>query len=598
MQASLDFRDDTAPVPLMSSVRSIEDLIEDAIGSLKSVLERGQPLVVAFSGGKDSSVCLNLALQAALKLLRESKHVPTIVIANSDTRMESPEIHQHVHREIPKAKKFAKEAGIKLKVVISSPAVADEFWVRVVAGQKLPSFPGMKHDCTSDLKITPAQRARRKILKHLGEAEGTACTVVGTRYDESVIRAANMKIRGESADRPWLNEDGELVISPIAYWTTDDVWEYLSLARGKAIDSYSDFDETFRIYADAGGTSCAIVSDMVTSGIKSARPCGARTGCWSCTPIGDTDKSLQAMLDSDPRYEYMRGLNDLRNFLFTTRWDLSRRSWMPRSLHGGYAAVQVDTYSPAMQRELLQYLLTLQISEKEAASRLGIRPRFTIITEESLIAIDALWSLNGMQRPFTALKIWRDIYRDGQRYEVPKLDTFPAVPLPPTRYIYVGEDWDEGKARLTSGLRDVTAEEFGGAGCIGHTELKDGRVVLDLETDETFSVDTEGVCMLMEFEMDRLIDEYWANPSYEPTTAYFYYASYGVIAIANGQISQIDNRMRRTQFKLRSGIHPGITTDELLAKCVDTETVPFDVRQAFEKSKVARARLIQPVLFH
>ncbi len=50
----------------------------------------------------------------------------------------------------------------------------------------------------------------------------------------------------------------EIFTIACAYWTTDDVWEYLGLCRQTGT-GYSDFDQTFQIYADAGASTCAVV---------------------------------------------------------------------------------------------------------------------------------------------------------------------------------------------------------------------------------------------------------------------------------------------------------------------------------------------------
>ncbi|MBY0465988.1 MAG: hypothetical protein K2W33_13710, partial [Burkholderiales bacterium] len=360
-----------------------------------------------------------------------------------------------------------------------------------------------------------------------------------------------------------------LFLSPIAYWSADDVWEYLGLARAEAIDSYSDFDETFRIYADAMGSSCVILGeDMSTK--QSSKACGARHGCSLCTLV-QADKSMENMLTL-PRYSYMQGLNDLRNFLANTRWDMDRRSWIGRTINNGWATVSPDTYSPLMMEELMRYCLTIDMREQEASRALGIQPRFKLISIDQLFAIDAMWSLQAFHKPFHALSIYKDVVVDGNRYDVPSLATTarPEV-LPKNRYLWVGEDWDQGEERQYTGLRSVLSEmaagDFGG-GCMGNKPLKDGTEVLDLNIASMFDIDVESAYMVLDFELDELLREYHDAPTCCPTEGYMYYARLGLMTIKSGQEREVDMMLRRSHFKFEHGLHGQLSREQLEARSI------------------------------
>lgn len=562
-----------------ASTKSIEELVEAAERNIESLFLAGHQVAVNFSGGKDSSVCLNLVLQCAAKLAKAGFE-PKVMIANADTKMDQPEIKTHVEAELKKAAIFAKQNGFSLEGFIASPSVGNEFWVRVIGGLKLPAFPGTNQDCTEALKITPILQTRKRMAA-LGNQPGIPLvSIVGTRFEESQVRSARMNARSETADIPWQNKDGDWLLSPIAYWTMENVWEYMGLAMQGAIPAYSDFEEVVRIYRDAGGTSCSVVSDMVTEGVRSARPCGARTGCWACTPIGASDKSMENLIQSDERYHYLKSLNSLRGFLFATRWDMNRRQWYGRTIKKGYVCVRPDCYGPSMQRELLRYALTIDAEEELEARKSGINPRFQIISPQALLAIDFVWSLHGFQRPFEALKIWRDVSM-GARYPVPEVQAFPQVPMPVPRYVHVGTEWDEGPERLNSGLRNPLMETFGGSGCMGTRELKGGKVVMDVLTDDSLSVDEESALLVLMLESDRLIDQYWADERLSPTYAAFYYLQLGTVSIADGQHSRVDQHLRRTSHKARHGLNKDVDRDFLLSKCAPNGSVPMEVKLAF-----------------
>ncbi|HYG88969.1 MAG TPA: hypothetical protein VD978_22230 [Azospirillum sp.] len=68
----------------------------------------------------------------------------------------------------------------------------------------------------------------------------------------------------------------------------------------------------------------------------------------------------------NPKYGFMRGLNELRNFLVHTQYDHTRRRWTARTTDPltGYVRIVPDVYSPAMLEELLGICLTLDARER------------------------------------------------------------------------------------------------------------------------------------------------------------------------------------------------------------------------------------------
>lgn len=162
-------------------------------------------------------------------------------------------------------------------------------------------------------------------------------------------------------------------------------------------------------------------------------------------------------------------------------------------------------------------------------------------------------------------QIYRDILR-GARYPVPDVPEAPKQPIPPARYIFVGTDWDQDAGWRFSGLRDAMAEAFGGAGCIGQREIVsqgESRTIMDVARSETFSIDAEGASMFLEFELDRVVDE-WHVPAagrkflidghYVSGIEYRNYVSYGFLSVAKGQEGRIDEILRRTSWRERHGL--------------------------------------------
>ena len=150
-----------------------------------------------------------------------------------------------------------------------------------------------------------------------------------------------------------------------------------------------------RIYADAGGTSCAVVSDAILEGLsgKRAGRCGARTGCFVC--LQSYDKSLKTMVETDERYHYARGLVRYNEYLRAIRYDWNRRCWVGRTVSEGFLCVQPDTFHPGEVRRQARMLMQLDYDEYLRSQRVGEEVRFSIVPLEMLITIDA----SGMSIP-------------------------------------------------------------------------------------------------------------------------------------------------------------------------------------------------------
>lgn len=561
---------------------STAEKIERAQAAIQAILRAGRPLAVAYSGGKDSTCALSLALNAAADLKASGGAIPPIIVTHANTGIENPAYQAVIGSEIGRIRSFAAERGLPVQVDIASPTLNDSWAVRIISGRALPTFPNSaSRDCTVNWKIQPQARQRKEVLGSLGES-GRPVTVIGTRFEESPGRARRMLERGESAERIWIQEtfgpDGRLakaedMLSPLAFWTQEDVWSYLSDLSEGIRPSYTDAKDVWEAYQDGGGTTCAVVGDDAMK--ANAKACGARFGCALCVAVG-RDKSLEAMIESDPKYDFMRGLNRLQRFLSDTQYDMDRRLWLGRSINEqGYIAVGPDAYGPAMQRELLRYALTLDRDERRASEALGIAPRFQLVTAEQLIAVDAIWSCQGYHlRPFEAIRIWREIDIEGASFYPPEIapKSFPERKMPPTRYLHVGEAWDgRPKAEaMYSGLRDAIGDLIGSyetGGCVGHRELSDGRVVMDISGSDLFSVDPEGAGLFLEFEVleGRLLER-MANCA-DPVEGHRHYARLGTISTNTRHLGVIDDMLRRTSWKMRSGALLW-TTEELLERSV------------------------------
>lgn len=549
-------------------------LANAALEVIDSVLERGHPIVVAWSSGKDSSVVANLALSAAARRVAAGKPCPRLLLTHSDTGVENPEVRALADGEMHKMAAFAKSVGIQLEIKVGKPLLYSSWPVRVIGGRALPSFPNSNGDCSVEWKVKVGDRLLKSAFAELAKDKGAAQPVLltGVRMDESARRAANIEARGERHDDLWANEEGRLRLSPILQWSTDDVWEYLGYCHAGMLTAYSDFTATMQFYRDAGGSSCAVVGDMAMA--KRQSGCGARSGCWTCVKVSK-DESLQQLIASDEaRYGYLRGLGQLRDFIANTQYDWSRRSMMARTIDAdGFITIQPDVYSPQMLEDLLRYALTLDVVERREASKLGIRPRFRIIDMEHIFAIDAQWSLYGTHKPFHALKIYLEVTTEGKLSFPPLVSAPERVPPQKLGHLFVGEQWSEdimsGDPRrdrmLSRGIRNPVHEMFSET-CGAPTKFaNDGEVLTGWETSDQFEVDLEGAEDFIGMMADDYIAEHH-NDQADRTIAVQTYLSLGFVLPAHASLSRWQRIAERTQWLQRKGLVGHASADKQLLK--------------------------------
>lgn len=472
---------------------TLDELVADSMKAIKSLIDENRPIVIGYSSGKDSSTVADLVLRSAKESVKEGSK-PLVIVMNGDTRIENPEIRELCEAELIKMRLFGKKHGFKVITKIAQPGLLSTFQVKILSGRGLPSYPGGNKDCSMDLKVTGQRRARIEIIKTLTtKGYKEPVIVIGTRFDESEERRLSMMLRGERHDVPIRNKSNELVLSPIARYSTEDVFEYLGMASSGMVEGYSDMKEVLRIYAHAGGTSCAVVSHDILEGGNKRRSggCGPRTGCHCCLRVNDA--SLKTMVEYDPRYEYARPLIRFADLLRNTRYDWSKRNYVGRTIRNGWIAIEPDTFSAAWVRDLTRMMLQIDADERRRASMARESPRFELLPLDMKIAIDYLQNLNGLAPPFQLWADVRDIEEERVRYDVPEVAPFPPAEMPEPRFMYVGRDWETGPGWDHGGFRDAYFEPLTeGAPCNPDlVELPNGNVVWDMDTAKGFDIDPE-----------------------------------------------------------------------------------------------------------
>lgn len=504
---------------------------------------------------------------------------------NGDTRIENPEIRELCESEMIKMRRYGKKHGFKVITKIAQPAILSTFQVKVLSGRGLPSYANGSRDCSMDLKVNSQRRARNEILKALvDKGFNEPVILIGTRLDESEERRLSMLLRGERHDVPVRNKSNELVLSPIALYSTEDVFEYLGWASSGLIESFSDMKEVLRIYAHAGGTSCAVVSHDIMEGGNKRRSggCGPRTGCHCCLRVSDA--SLKTMVDYDPRYEYARPLIRFADLLRNTRYDWSKRNYVGRTIRNGWIAVEPDTFSAAWVRALTRMMLQIDHDERQRASIARESPRFELLPVDLKVAIDYLQNLNGLAAPF---QLWADVraIEAGQRFDVPDVAPIAPQELPEPMFMYVGRDWESGPGWTYGGFRDAYLEALTeGSPCSPNmVELPNGNIVWDMPTERGFDIDTETAFFIEnDFQEDILkIHDNWKKHPQSFTAGWKWYSSLGTPTLDHSLNAKYDEVARRTEWKWAQGLLMDYDLAHLYSKSVRYSQTPADARAAW-----------------
>lgn len=364
------FENGFEPISSPQNPKNKFSLIQSTLEELKTkFLSTKRTWVVAFSGGKDSTCALQLVYEMLVFLPPEQRR-QTYAIA-SNTLVEAPHIDKFLKEVIDSINTHARKNNIPFEILQVSPSLKDDFWVNFI-GKGYPSPTRTFRWCTDRLKITPAKAEVAKITQKYG----SALLILGSRKAES----SNRK---KSIEKRILNEEGysqhhdfpdTLTFSPIAEWSTDEVWSYLSTHKPLWDKDHS---ELFALYAKASGEECQFITDLSQSSCG-----GSRFGCWVCTVVSE-DKSMQGFIESGQ--ENLKPLNVFRNYIKDLREDCNARADYKRD---GRAVYKVGGLGPFLSHIRIQILKRLLQTEREFIQNGGSE----LIADSQIYAIQEQWS--------------------------------------------------------------------------------------------------------------------------------------------------------------------------------------------------------------
>lgn len=576
----------------------IQEKAEPVIRWIMSLLETGHPLANACSMGKDSTVVLVLMLEAITRVLQKCGTAPRCYVTHSDTLIENPAMSFYAQAMLDQLEVYIVRHQLPIEIVRVTPALSATFAYATIGRGKLPRFVNSEHrECSVDWKVKPQARALKNIIAESATVSAKPIiSLHGSRLSESLARGQRMVERGDGNTALVLQANGSYSNAPIADWEVEDVWELLmscDVDRGGVYTTFTaNFQWCLKLYKDANEGTCAIVTG--DGGNRSS--CGSRYGCGWCTVSSRTgDRSMEALIASGPEYAYLSGINRFSNLLVNTQYDLDKRDWLGRTLSkAGYVRIRPDNYSPRFRRQLLRYLITLDVMEEERAEEHNAAlvrgeiedtpdngnlcsPQFQFITPQLLLAIDFAWSIQrDFEQAFPAIGEWYQIRSLGRRYVVPESAMVPPVTIPEARWYHAGtfdHPW------MIDGLRDPIGEAINlkrrpgvlpYMTCNDHGGGNEKRRIAYHETANELHIDPEEAGFFVHCEFDEI---FFKCLNMDSKDSLIYLLDRGLVKLGVGMAAKYDFLARRADFytRLKATLNVGHLTPVLLSQSISNQ---------------------------
>lgn len=294
-------------------------------------LDVEKPVVLAFSGGKDSSLTVDIFL----KMLRAHPDAPKnggaglkrpVHLFFSDTGLEFEPLSELVDSMLDKIQSLADKYSLPVFVKKVMPEPEQSFYY-LTAGAGYRIADRQQRYCTTRWKVDP----QHHYFKELFGDKIAYVGVTGQRKDESPERREKL----ERTTIDGMHKTHEMpechLLTPIEDLTTDQVWEYLLTQGGEWLDADALLS-TYLVSGSLDTNECNTVVQGAEEGDNAGCSKSLRSGCIFCGVNYSHDAALEAMAKA---YPYMVNIWMARQLVFEYmhgKWHLCRDLYQ----HGRY----------------------------------------------------------------------------------------------------------------------------------------------------------------------------------------------------------------------------------------------------------------------
>lgn len=337
------------------------------------------PWVIAYSGGKDSTLLLQTVWERIAKMPIEQRKRHVFVMAN-DTLVESPMVQKHLRDSTQSIREAAKRQDLPIVVRVSEPYADQTFWVNVIGRGYIPPTRNFRW-CTDRMKIQPTNL----LLKSIVEKHGGAVLLIGTRMAESSQRRQTMEKHGASASQtnPHNSIANCHVMTPLADLQDNEVWAILTQRKPPWGESHR---KLVAMYKNAGGGDCPLV--LTKADAPSCGTSSPRFGCWTCTVVSKDRSMLGTIAAGTSDEQNLAKLADFREYLIVVRendenrWPF-RRNGITKIKNGRRV---MGPLKISVRQEILEELKQLEIETNQS-----------LITHSEELLIREIWHMDQSQ---------------------------------------------------------------------------------------------------------------------------------------------------------------------------------------------------------
>lgn len=311
--------------------------INNIIEEMKLVYKNdNRPWIIGYSGGKDSTVVVQLAFTMLESLPKDERNKP-IYVVSSDTLIENPIVLGYLKEASQLINEGSKAKDLPLYAEMVHPDYNNTFWTNII-GKGLPTPTSIRFRwCTERLKIKPSNTFIEEKVRENGEV----IVLLGVRKAESIARKTrieNRTIEGYLLT-PHSSLQNTYVYNPIVDYSTDDVWK--TLLSNNGINPWGgNNNDLFALYAGSDAGECPFTITKNDKGEVDSPSCGnSRFGCWICTVVKE-DKSLTGFIKNGE--DWLMPLLEFRSWLLSIRDKHEYRQQFRRDGNHYYKKLYLD----------------------------------------------------------------------------------------------------------------------------------------------------------------------------------------------------------------------------------------------------------------